>query len=184
MLKGERINRPARGCACGDHVFASTSAWGVVLVSPQDRPLVDEFAWTLTAALAGTAYAYSERFADERCSSRYLHRAVLTPPTGNVVDHINRNGLDCRRSNLRAASHKDNIRNASLTRRSDTGLKGVGYSQSRGKYRARIMIDGRDHHLGYFANAAEAGRAYDAAARAHFGQFASTNFTEASRASA
>lgn len=97
------------------------------------------------------------------------------------VDHINGDGLDNRRSNLRACTPRENLRNMHA-RRGGSGFKGVSYSkrshQLRKPWAAQITLDRRHHHLGYFETAEEAARVYDAAARQHFGDFAQLNFPE------
>lgn len=102
----------------------------------------------------------------------YLHRFVIggNPET---VDHINGNGLDCRRGNLRPATNAENIR----SQRPKPGrLKGV--TRVHGRWLAQIMFDYKNHSLGMFDTPEEAGRAYDAKARELFGEFAHLNFSE------
>jgi hypothetical protein len=167
--------RPPLTCSCGNHVFAASSSWGVVLLSPQDSWLLEQFLWSLSIAGQHIAYAVSCRFARERSTSSLLHKAVLF---AKKVDHENGNGLDCRRNNLRAATHADNMRNAKRKSSNRTGYKGVKY---RAKYRkrwiAKIMVNRKDIHIGAFLTALEAARAYDEAAKKHFGPFARTNFS-------
>jgi len=93
-----------------------------------------------------------------------------------LVDHINGNGLDNRRLNLRPATITENVRNQRLRRNSTSGFKGVRWHQTARKWHARIKVDEARQHLGLFATAEEAARAYDAAARAGFGEFAALNF--------
>lgn len=93
------------------------------------------------------------------------------------VDHRNGDGLDNRRKNLREATAKQNSANRQLNLNSATGFKGVGLD--RGRWRARIQVDGRLQHLGSFDTPEEAAHAYDAAALELFGEFARPNFTGA-----
>lgn len=91
------------------------------------------------------------------------------------VDHINGDGLDNRRSNLRQATHAQNCANRGPTRANALGLKGVGLLPS-GRWRAQIRSSGHQRHVGVYATADEAARAYDAAATEAFGEFARLNF--------
>lgn len=102
-----------------------------------------------------------------------MHRFI----TGaNYVDHINGNGLDNRRANLRPTDHAHNLRNQRLQARSKSGYKGV--TANRDKWRAQIRLNGRDRYLGLFVRPEDAARAYDAAAIELFGEFARPNFPQ------
>lgn len=102
----------------------------------------------------------------------FLWRSWGRPATPQI-DHENRDGLDCTQDNLRAATETQNRRNAPLRRDSTSGLKGVG--RHKGRWRARITVDGIQRHLGYFDEPSEAAAAYDRAAVAFHGEFACPN---------
>ena len=93
------------------------------------------------------------------------------------VDHINGNGLDNRRSNLRPASRSQNGANRGAPSNNTSGFKGV--TRFRLKWMAKIQVHGRTIHLGLFATPQEAARAYDTAALEHFGEYARPNFPKA-----
>lgn len=108
----------------------------------------------------------------------FLHRIITNAPNGMIVDHINRDGLDNRKSvNLRLATHHQN--NGNIKKRSDaktSEYRGVSWVRSHEKWRASIK-DGPVHRtLGEFDNEAEAAMTYDEAAKRVFGAFANTNF--------
>lgn len=105
-----------------------------------------------------------------------LHREVLGAPARAQVDHCDGNGLDCRRHNLRLASGTQNQGNRRLNRNNKSGFKGVFWYKARGKWTAAIKVGKRRPWLGLFDAPEDAARAYDAAARAAFGEFARTNF--------
>ncbi len=109
----------------------------------------------------------------------YMHRQLMPVPKGLYVDHINRDGLDNRKANLRAATHSQNCRNRRKMRGNySSRYKGVHWSEELKKWRANIRIDRKAIHLGYFTDEIEAGRAYDAAAKLRHGKYASLNFEE------
>lgn len=104
-----------------------------------------------------------------------MHNVITGWP---MVDHINGDGLDCRRANMRAASRAQNNRNAQRRTDNTSGYKGVSWHGQRNRWRAQINNAGRRTYLGLFADPADAARAYDTAARQHFGEFACLNFPE------
>lgn len=106
----------------------------------------------------------------------YMHREILTPIDGFITDHINRDTLDNRRSNLRRCTKKQNMMNSNKPRRNTSGYKGVSYARNCNKFVAYIKIDGNHHCLGYFSDPVDAARTYDRMAIQQFGQFASINF--------
>lgn len=83
-----------------------------------------------------------------------LHRLIMDAPTKIVVDHINRDGLDNRKINLRLCTQKENIRNSKLYKNNSSGYKGISFI--RNKWRSRIFIEGKDKHLGLFDTLEEA----------------------------
>lgn len=110
----------------------------------------------------------------------YIHQLILPSIDGLRVDHIDGNGLNNQRSNLRLVTHKQNMWNASIARSNNTsGIKGVYQPLRMKKYSkswvARITVDYQDIHLGNFATKEEAARAYDKAAIHFYGEYARPN---------
>jgi hypothetical protein len=106
-----------------------------------------------------------------------MHRVVLglTHGDGIQVDHIDGNGLNNQRSNLRICSNTENQRNRRVGANNTSGFKGVDFHKHSGTWRARISIDGRRVFLGAFDNSIDAARAYNKAAITCFGEFARLN---------
>ena len=106
-----------------------------------------------------------------------MHREIMQTPPGKVSDHIDGNGLDNLRGNLRNCTHQENHRNkAKMT--AAPAYKGVLTTSRPQMVFARIGCDGRSHSLGYYDTEEEAARAYDRAALLHFREFARLNFPE------
>ena len=104
----------------------------------------------------------------------YLHRLIANAGPGSFVDHINGNSLDNRRANLRLCGNAQNAWNRGPSKRSPTKYKGVFRSHG-GKWNSKIMVNGKRIDLGQFATPEEAARAYNDAARKHYGEFAYIN---------
>ena len=94
------------------------------------------------------------------------------------TDHINHDGLNNQRSNLRLATHAQNQRNQRPYLGRTSPYKGVHWFPSREKWRAQIVIANHERHIGLFGAEEDAARAYDAAAREHFGEYACLNFPD------
>ena len=105
-----------------------------------------------------------------------LHREIMQPPHGVMIDHIDGNGLDCRRANMRLASKAENQRNSRRPSNNTSGYKGVCWYKPLRKWKASIKHDGKTMHIGYFDDLEAAAHAYDDAARKYHGEFARTNF--------
>ena len=95
------------------------------------------------------------------------------------IDHINGDPTDNRLENLRIATHRQNLRNQNSTRGASK-FKGVSRNRNSRKkpWRSYIVIDGKQKFLGTFLTQKQAARAYDAAAKKFFGEFARLNFLE------
>lgn len=89
-----------------------------------------------------------------------LHRFIVDAPAGRVVDHINRNPLDNRKSNLRIVSQSENMMNRSgPNSNSTTGVLGVTFDKERRRFIAQINLHGRHKFLGRFRSLEEAAQA-------------------------
>lgn len=148
--------------------------------------LVDEEDYDRVMA-AGKWYArrggstfYAQRRAPQGGDRKIRLHSFLTG--WPLVDHINLDGLDNRRANLRQASHAENMWNRRRLSNNTSGFKGVRWHKVHGKWEARIRTDGRRRHLGSWSTAEEAAHAYDAAARELHGEFARLNFPEGASA--
>lgn len=116
-----------------------------------------------------TTYVYAR---SPGARAQYLHRVLLGATKGCQVDHVNGNGLDNRRENLRLCTQTLNNGNQRLAKHNTSGIKGVAFHKASKKFRAYISVGDRHKHLGLFLTEAEARQAYRDAALAYFGEFA------------
>lgn len=101
----------------------------------------------------------------------------MNPPIGMQVDHIDGNGLNNQRSNLRIATHLQNQRNRQhMNKNNSSGYRGVTWCKGAGRWMAQLSLNYKHVHLGLFDSPIDAAIAYDHAVIEHFGEFASTNF--------
>lgn len=109
----------------------------------------------------------------------YMHREICIrsgKSPSSLFDHRDRNGLNNRRANLRECSKSQNGANQRKRPRTRSIFKGAHWYKRLGMWHAVLTCDGVHHSLGYFNNDEEAARAYDAAAKIYFGEFAKLNF--------
>lgn len=109
-----------------------------------------------------------------------MHREILNPPHPLVVDHINHNGLDNRRANLRPATKSQNCINKPYTKRKGAHSRyhGVTWQKSNNKWQAQIRAKGNPRVIGCFDNETTAAKAYDQAAKKYHKEFAVLNFPD------
>lgn len=131
-----------------------------IKIDEADLELATKHGWTVDAS--GYAKKYFEKCVNGVRIKRwvtYLHREIMGNPD-TMVDHINQDKLDNRRSNLRLATKSLNALNSAKTK-SKAGYRGVMARQGKGKpYSARITVRGKQIHLGCFDTALEAHEAY------------------------
>ena len=124
--------------------------------------------WFLTVAKPGYYYV-AKRFGREVIRMQDL---VIGHDKGEIVDHVDHNGLNNQKSNLRLATNTQNAMNCRIRSDNTTGYKGVCFHPSTGRYRARIKVNGAYVSLGLFDKLEDAGQAYSDAAKLYFGSFA------------
>lgn len=154
----------------------------IAIIDADDAERVCAHKWSvyINAKNRITPRIYAQSGLKRRKGERvYLHRFIMGEPKGFQIDHINNNGLDCRKSNLRLATNSQNHCNMKSSRPSTTGFRGVTVKKYTNTfYIARISFNGKRCFIGSFSTPEEAARAYDAKAIELHGEFATLNFPD------
>jgi hypothetical protein len=152
---------------------------GIALVDDEHFEELNRYRWSKHAcgyAVRSLSFEECRQLSKPLKSSMLMHRQVLgvDPHDDVLVQHLNGDRLDNRRGNLRYCTRAQHAQNARVRRDAPHGFKGVALK--RGRYVARVTIDGEKRWVGAFSTPEEAARAYDAAATHYFGRFATLNF--------
>jgi len=155
-----------------DAVWFPIGGGGRTLIDECDLALVSSKSWCLKRRTD----THRTEYVRETTSSLKLHQLILRNEDPSlVIDHVNCDGLDNRRSNLRICSQSQNHANEQKRRRGSSLFKGVSYDSSRKKWSAKIAINYKTINLGRFDDEAAAALAYDRAALEYYGEFARKN---------
>ena len=150
----------------------------VVIVDDDDYEWLSQYHW-FTIQSPYTNYAARNVCNGKRNPPKLkMHREIVHCPDGMCVDHINHNGLDNRKENLRICTLSQNRQNTLKFKKNACGYKGVILSgdHSVKPYLAHLTFAKKHYRLGHYETAIEAAYAYDEKARELFGEFANTNF--------
>jgi hypothetical protein len=157
----------------GDIAIIPLTKGQVAIVDRSDADLVGQWNWMALPRPGGRGhYAVTQDYTKGRQKTIYMHRLLLNAPRGVEVDHIDRETLNNRRSNLRLASHSENKWNTAARKNNTSGYKGVHYEKRRGHYIALAYRHGKRHYFGSFATAEEAYAAYCQKVKKLHGEFA------------
>ena len=146
----------------------------VAFVDDADYERVAEHKWQAVWCKFRRAYFAERQFSFRPRIRTKMHRFIMecSPGDGVQIDHINGNPLDNRRSNLRPVNHSQNQMNRRLDSSSLGGFPGVSFCLQTGRWKARLVLNGREMWLGRFADKESAIAAVVAAREEHFGEYA------------
>ncbi|MCD4832045.1 MAG: hypothetical protein K8R02_09650 [Anaerohalosphaeraceae bacterium] len=143
-------------------------------VDPEDYIALSHCRWQLKKTKQ-TGYAVRGISVGGVKKTIYMHREIMRPRGDLLIDHVNHNGLDNRKSNLRLATYAQNNWNSSKKKPRGSRFRGVKMQKGTKKWRAVICHNKKAMHLGYFDRDVDAARAYDKAAKKLRGDFAILN---------
>lgn len=144
-----------------------------VVMDADDYFYLKKWQWH-TLVANGKFYAKRDFLEGFKIKSALLHRIIMNPQGKMTVDHIDGNGLNNQKSNLRLCTHRENLCNRKKNFNSKFKFKGI-YKYKK-KWCAYICPNGIKKHLGVFRTQNEAATEYDKAAKKLFGEFANLNF--------
>lgn len=153
-----------------------------VKVDDEDFEYLNQFKWQYFKNAHNNNF-YARRIVylkgNKKTRKIRMHREILGLTDKNpkiLVDHINHDGLDNRKINLRICNSSENAANSLKRKSNKSGYKGVHWNKKHKQYYAQIVVNRSKKHLGCFENPVEAAKAYDAAAVKYHGEFALVNF--------
>lgn len=161
----------------------------VAIVDDEDYELINQFNW-FPSKSGNIVYAGRRATKNKKRYNIQMHRLIMGLESGCklIVDHINHNGLDNRKENLRVCTQQLNTRNSRKRKDCHSKHKGVGRKRDSYlskttnkityypyKWSATIHVNGSNIYLGDFKLEEDAARAYNEAAIKHFGEFALLN---------
>lgn len=143
------------------------------LVDSEDFETLASWSWFVVRKFVARKWKFYARRSDD-CMG--LHSFILKCPKGVDVDHIDGDGLNNRKHNLRICSESQNQMNRLNLTTNTSGFRGVVWDRRANKWKGTLTANKIRMHLGYFTDPIRAAKARDEAARKHHGNFAVLNF--------
>lgn len=132
------------------------------LVDDKDYEWINQCKWHVFPNNSGSMYAFAskQKFDGKKHHRLIMHRVINKTPAGFETDHINGNGLDNRRSNLRSVTRSQNMLNRKRNKKSSSKYKGVYWHKQHRKWIANIQINKKRIFIGLFKKELDAAKAY------------------------
>lgn len=146
---------------------------GVALVDDEDYKWLNDYKWHLRDIKimnAGTKIKIDGKWFEKR-----MHHFLVDVPEGFEVDHIDRNGLNNQKSNLRVVTHSQNMMNRNSFKGSSSKYKGVCWHKQCKKWFAQIVLNKKHYYLGLYENEIDAAKAYNKRAKKLHGKYVNLN---------
>jgi hypothetical protein len=143
----------------------------VAIVDDEDFEYLNQFKWYANNNYVGRSITVSKN----KQKHILIHRFIMKPDKGMLIDHLDGNPLNNQKNNLRICTHSDNMRNCKISIKNTSGYKGVSFVKKKNTYKSAIKFNKRTIYLGYYIDPIDAARAYNTAAIKYFGEFAKLN---------
>mgnify|MGYP001400238116 CR=1 FL=1 len=151
----------------------------VALVDDEDFENISKYVWC-TSKWNNSIYAVTNICdQDGKRKTLKMHRLILNLKVGQECDHMDHNGINNQKSNLRHVTHQQNLSNTRKQRTAHNGMcssKYKGVKKHKGKWVSQIQLNYQQIYIGIFISEEEAARAYDIKARELFGEYSNLNF--------
>ncbi|MGA2092078.1 MAG: acyl-CoA dehydratase activase [Sedimentisphaerales bacterium] len=158
-------------------IYLGEGVW--TILDQQDYYRLRDFKWWARGNGTNLYAVRSTITAPGKTMITSMHREIMNAPSGMLVDHIHGDTLNNRRSELRLATHSQNMMNRRKTKsKTSSRFIGVSFSKRCGKWGVIIRWRHKRKWLGWFENEIDAAKAYDEAAKKYHGVFARLNFPE------
>jgi hypothetical protein len=143
------------------------------MVDDEDFDILNKHKWHI-AKNSKTWYAQRNVYKPKH-GMIFLHRQILNIPDGMFIDHIDGNGLNNQKANIRVCTKAENCRNARIRGDNTSGYKGVSFHKPTKKWSASIQADKKQKHIGLFQSPQEAAFAWNIAAKEMHKDYAKLN---------
>lgn len=141
-----------------------------IMIDEEDFDMVSKYHWYVSKTNSNNYYALRHSTSNGKRTKMYLHREVMGATKGDIIDHIDMNGLNCQKANLRLSSKSMNAYN----RRSFGAIDYLGVSKHKDKFRMQIYVQGRRYSK-VCDTAEEAAMLYNEYAKKFHGDYARLN---------
>ena len=142
---------------------------GSIIIDKEDYDLVKGHQWHIENSRKGLQYGQTTIKRNNSTKTIRIHRMLM--PGAIQIDHVNHNGLDNRRCNLRACDNRQNNCNKKFQRNPKSGYTGIRYNEKVGSYYVRIMVHKKEISLGHYKTLEEALEARRQGEIQYFGDF-------------
>lgn len=147
-----------------DVAYISLTKGYEAMIDVEDLELVGAYNW-YAHVHKRIVYARRTSYIGRKATRVYMHRAIMGSQGVMVIDHIDCNGLNNRRCNLRFATQSQNLQNQRTRLVNKSGIKGVSWDRNTSKWRAQISAQGKKISIGYFESKELAQSAYSEASK-------------------
>ncbi len=152
---------------------------GYALVDDEDYEFLSKWNWYPNIrkyeGRSNLFYAYRREKESNWNQNILMHREIMRPPKGMFIDHIDGNGLNNQKSNLRIVTNRQNCINTQLYKNNTSGFKGVSWRKKEKCFTVQICLGGKRLSETGFKDVKDAAIRYNELAKKHHGEFARLN---------